>query len=117
MDHESKHAHYSVTGYLTDAGGSNGPISQAEVRLYEVKKGNRDPIELECTGTNHEGRFRFSHPLEDQGTYYVEGTAFGLKTQQAPVKARATGVQLDLPLDLTITPHAFVGDSEKLEKC
>lgn len=118
-----------ITGRVTDAGGSHGPVRLAEVRLHAEpqregdsgkkaadKAAETDPIDR--TLTDDEGRFRFSRLIEAGARYRVECTVFGENAKNTVV-ASPGEVPADLHpnLGMQITTLTCPDGGAKSERC
>src|SRR5262245_22287507 len=97
MERSGRHEGNVICGRVTDAGESKGPIRNLEVRLplqSALSTGQKDADEGKKAAakidyrehnkvlTGEDGRFRFPH-LDENATYKVEATAFGLPVASA----------------------------------
>lgn len=128
-----------ISGRVTDAGGSYGPVRRAEVRLSiqtavettTTKEARGKPAtdqfdyrEIDRALTDDDGRFRFLKHLEPGATYRAEVFAFG-QTPAAPGSSKTVTIEpgaehhvpLTLNLDLRITAHTCPEDGRIAEPC
>jgi hypothetical protein len=130
MDRSAGHERTIISGRVTDAGGTHGPVRRAEVRLSvqtaaeaeetkspKAEKAAQKPHHYEHrehdkTLTDDDGRFRFTGQLDPSATYRVEVTAFGQTSSQTVTvtKGSEANVPLTLPLNLEITTHTCPDD-------
>jgi hypothetical protein len=108
-----------ITGRLTHAGSSHGPVRRAEVRLsvqVAAEEGAEPQFEqVDKTLTDVDGKFRFSRKLDRDATYRVEAEAFKLPpVVQVVSPGGPTHVDLVLPLKLEIT--TFTSPDEGVER-
>jgi hypothetical protein len=109
----------TIVGRVVDSSDLEGPISYAEVYLYEDERGrgrasNKSHVEIEKTLTDAEGRFRFSKVTEEGASYSVEAHAFDVRCEPVPVKM-GEKVVLHLKIDFKINTYKIVADGETPE--
>jgi hypothetical protein len=131
MERSVAHEKHIIGGRVTDAGGTNGPVRRAEVRLWvsgeaegaedAKSKGaqKHQHREHDKTLTDDEGRFRFTG-IDPSLTYHVEAKAFGLTSPSQVatfIPGCETTVSLTLPLNLEISTHTCPEDGTVAEPC
>jgi hypothetical protein len=123
-----------ISGRVTDSGGAQGPVRNAEVRLSvqtsaAAAKDAAAPKdttteaqyrEVDKVLTDHEGRFRFRGPFDPNANYRIEVFAFGLPPQPQDRKVPSGGdthVPITLPLNLVISTHTCPEDGSTPQPC
>jgi len=136
MERSGRHEGNVICGRVTDGGESKGPIRNLEVRLFvqsalstgakdadegKPQKGalKTDYREHNKVLTDEDGRFRFSH-LDENATYKVEATAFGLTGGASDLKVAEgceTAANFTLPLNLALTTLTCADDEAERQPC
>lgn len=107
----------TICGLVVDSGGSKGPVANARVNLYDQRP-SATAKEVCSTLSNDEGKFEF--PNLEEKPLYLSCSAFGVASRAEKRDVRRDEkewVELVLPLDLSITFHAFTGKGDGTEPC
>lgn len=107
----------TIGGRVVDTSGSNGPVSNARVELYDVKPAKNVSC-VRSVLTDHAGRFEF-YDVPD-GSHHLQARAFGQTGQSDEITVKggeACQVEVPLKLGLTITPMAYTSKCDEPEPC